>query len=210
MNGYLDTAFGVLKALPDVVQIGKDIWKQLKPPKQLSGEQLEDGVLDQTYYSADYKFAISVPDDQWEFWRPSSQFLAALGPMFILPTRAMPIVILSKQMVKLFRPTVNVIVESVGQYTNIDEMIQVSALLTRQADSSINDNDIHIDDVHQSGMIASSKPYLQDTLYQVQQYYLQEGMLYTTTASYVPISSFSKKLFGGLQEIMNSFKLIQP
>lgn len=208
MNDYVETAFGVLKVIPDVVQIGKDIWKRLKPPEEVAAQPL-DGVKDKTYYSADYKFAISVPDDQWQFWRPSPAFLASMGTLFAVPTRSMPIVIMSRQMYKLYRPIVNVTVENVGQYTNIDEMIQLSVLLLQQAGISLAQENIHIDDAHQSGMIASSQQYLRDTLYQVQQMYLCNGIFYTLSASYVPVSSFSKKMFGGMQEILNSFQIIE-
>lgn len=207
MNEYVETAFGVLKVIPDVVQIGKDVWKRLKPPEQVA-PQPTDGVSGNTYYSAEYRFAISIPDEQWYFWRPTPLFLASMGTLFAVPTRAMPIVIMSKQMYKLYRPLVTVTVENVGQYTNIDEMVQLSILMLQQAGVTLDDEDILVDSAHQSGMIATSQPYLRDTLYQVQQLFLSGGIFYVVSASYIPISSFSKKLFGGLQEIMTSFKLV--
>jgi hypothetical protein len=211
MNGYVETTFGVLKILPDVIQAGKDIWKHLKPPEQILATHTQDGISENTYYSADYKFAISVPDqNQWEFWRPSPQFLSSLGSMFAVPSRAMPIVILSHQVIKLFRPSVNITVEKVGQYTNIDEMVQMSVLTIRQAGFNIEDTDVYIDNAKQAAVVGSSQPYLPgSTLCQAQQCYLRGGIFYTVTASYVPMSDVSKELFGGLQEIMGSFNLLK-
>lgn len=209
MNGYIETAVGVFQALPGVIQAGKGIWKLLKPPKTLATLENNDGISERTYYSKDYKFSIAIPDDDWEFWRPSTAFLASMGPEFNLPTRAMPIIIFSKKIFRLFRPNVNVTVESVGDYTNIEEMVRLSEVMLRKAGVTLDAADIHIDNIHQSGVLISSQPHLTGTMYQVQQQYLVTGMLYTVTASYVPLSDLSKGLFGGLQEIMNSFKFIE-
>ncbi len=43
----------------------------------------------------------------------------------------------------------------------------------------------------------------------VMQIYLYAGKAYILHASYVPVSDESPGLFGGLQDIMNSFKLIR-
>jgi len=45
-------------------------------------------------------------------------------------------------------------------------------------------------------------------MYNVQRIYLSLGIAYYITATYEPMSD-SPALFGGLQEIMNSFKLIK-
>ncbi len=205
----IQTAFGILKLVPEAIQVGKDIWGKLKSPKQLETSYDKDGISGQTYFSGNFNFAISIPSEDWEFWRPTTQFLASMGSIFATPTRAMPITILSKQMIKLFRPNVNVTTEAVGQYTNIDEMIQVTNLMLQNSGNSVHEDDIHVDTSNQSGAVVSSRPYLNDTLYQVQHCYLHDGVFYTITACYVPMSSYSKQLFGGLQEIMNSFKFIE-
>lgn len=209
MIGEIQTAFGILKLVPDAIQVGKDIWEKLRPPKQIESTDYKEGIADSTFYSEGNKFAISIPDDEWEFWRPSAQFLASMGAVFAVPTRSMPIIILSKQMIKLFRPNVTVTTEAVGQYTNIDEMIQVTKMMLQSSGKTIDDKDIYIENDKQSGQIVSSQPYLNDILYQVQNCYLHDGIFYTITASYVPMSSYSSKLFGGLQEIMNSFTILK-
>lgn len=205
----IQTAFGILKLVPEAIQVGKDIWGKLKPPKQLETSYENDGISGQTYFSGNFNFAISIPSAEWEFWRPTSQFLAAMGATFTMPTRSLPIIILSKHMIKLFRPNVSVTTEVVGQYTNIEEMIQISKLMLQNSDNYVEEKDIHIDMNNQSGAIVSCRSYLNDTLYQVQHCYLRDGIFYTITACYVPMSSYSKQLFGGLQEIMSSFKFIE-
>ena len=209
MVGEIQTAFGILKLVPEAIQVGKDIWDKLRPPRQIESKDSKEGISDGTFYSEGHKFAISIPDNEWEFWRPSDLFLASMGSAFAVPTRSLPIMILSKQMIKLYRPIVNVTIEAVGQYTNIDEMIQVSIIMLQSMGNSVDEKDIFIENDKQSGQIVSSQPYFNDTLYQVQNCYLHDGIFYTITASYVPMSSYSNKLFGGLQEIMNSFKILE-
>ena len=205
----VQTAVGILKLVPEIIQIGKDIWGKIIPPEQLETTGLHDGIVDRTFYSKNYKFSISIPSDEWEFWLPTPQYLATMGPILELPTRAMPIVILSKQMIRLFRPNVNVIIEVVGEYANIDEVIQFLTLNFRSMGFKINDENIYQNSEKQSGAIVATRPYICDTMYHAMHCYLHNGICYTITASYVPMSSYSNKLFGGLQEIMNSFKLLE-
>lgn len=205
---YVETAFGVLKALPDVIEIGKDIWKQLKPPKQMSAEESQDGINKNNYYSKDYHFSISKPDDQWDFWRPTNTYLAAMGPNYSLPTISVPIMLYSKPMIKVFRQNVVVMVDCVGGYTNIEELIQMSKNYSIQAGLTIDEKDVFIDNGHQSGVIILSMPRINDLIYQVQQCYLHEGLFYTISGSYIPVMDSSKKMPANLQEIMNSFKII--
>ncbi|RLD92590.1 MAG: hypothetical protein DRI93_06405 [Aquificota bacterium] len=209
MMEEIQTAYGILKLMPEVIQVGKDIWRKLAPPKEAESPDRKDGVVGNTFYSENFKFAISIPSDQWEFWRPSTFFLASMGPAFMFPTRAIPIVILSKQIIKLFRPNVNVTTEYVGEFTNIEEMIQVSRVLQERLGMEIDEEGLYIDSEKQSGVIVSMQPYLDETMYQVQHCYLRDGIFYAVTASYVPMSSYSKGLFGGLQEIVSSFKLLK-
>lgn len=204
----LQTTIGVLKLVPEAIQVGKDIWNKLKPAREIDPADETEGIVDNTFYSAGKKFAISIPNDDWEFWKPSPQFLASMGPMFNLPNRSMPIMVMSKSLIKMFRPNVNVIVEEVGNYTNIEEMMIVNRIFLQSQGHVIEDNDIVIDSNKQCGQIVSMQDYLNSKLIYVQNCYLNNGMYYTITASYVPMSDYSNKLFGGLQEIMNSFKVV--
>ncbi len=205
----ISTAVGVLKLVPDVIQVGKDIWEKLIPPKRLESSNRKDGIFDQTFFSESHRFSISIPDDEWVFWKPTPQFLASMGSTFAFPTRSMPIMLISAQMIKLFRPNINVTTELVGRYSNIDEMIQVSKLILQSMGSQIDDKNVYMNNDNQSGAIIATLPYLNDTLYQVMHCYLYQGTFYTVNASYVPMSNYSNKLFGGMQEIMDSFKLLK-
>lgn len=73
---------------------------------------------------------------------------------------------------------------------------------------TVNDSDIVIESDKQCGQLIYYQQYMNSKLVSVQNCYLNDGMFYTITACYVPMSDFSDKLFGGLQEIMNSFKLL--
>ena len=192
-----------------MIDVGKDIWKKLKPPEKLVTATGQDGISGNTYYSGQYRFAISIPDDSWQFWEPSPQFVSSFGVVFAMPTRAMPIVVLSKQMVKLFRPNVNIIIEDVGSFTNIDEIANAAVQIIISTDQKINANDIHVSNKTNSAALIASQPYFQATLYHALQIYLYGSRTYTVTASYVPVSDDSPMLFGGLQDVMNSFQLIQ-
>lgn len=204
----LQTTIGVLKLVPEAIQVGKDIWNKLKPPREIEAADAREGIAGDTFYSASKRFAISIPNDDWEFWKPSPQFLASMGPMFNLPNRSMPIMVMSKSLIKLFRPNVNVMVEEVGNYTNIEEMMIVTRLFLQSQGHAVQDDDIVIDSSKQCGQIVSMQDYLSSKLIGVQNCYLNNGMYYTITASYVPMSDYSNTLFGGLQEIMNSFKVV--
>ncbi len=75
--------------------------------------------------------------------------------------------------------------------------------------STIDDKNVYLNSDNQSGVIISTQPYLNDTLYQVMQCYLDNGIFYAVNASYVPMSSYSNNLYGGMQEIMDSFSLLK-
>ncbi len=208
MIAELQTAIGVLKLVPEAIQVGKDIWDKIIPPKEIDPADNKEGVVGDTFFSENKKFAISIPSDNWNFWKPSPQFLASMGYIFAVPSRSMPIMIMSKSVIKLFRPNVNVVVEDVGDYTNIEEMMIVSRLMLQSQGVTVNDSDIVIDSDKQCGQLIYYQQYMNSKLVSVQNCYLNDGMFYTITACYVPMSDFSDKLFGGLQEIMNSFKLL--
>ena len=56
----LMTAVGVLKLLPEVVEISKGLWKKLKPPEELATGPRRGGISGNTYYSREYAFAVLV------------------------------------------------------------------------------------------------------------------------------------------------------
>lgn len=203
------TAVGVLKLLPELVEVGKDVWKKLRPVEKLAVPATKDGISGKTYYSGRYRFTISVPDDNWQFWEPTPQFIAALGPKFATPTVDVPVVILSKQVVRLFRPNIMVIVEDVGSLTNIDEIAILAAQNLISMDSKIGKDDLHISNNTNSAVLIATRPFLKTTLYQVEQIYIYASKSYHVTTSYVPVSDDSPSLFGGLQDIVSSFQLIR-
>jgi hypothetical protein len=199
------TVVGALKLLPEVVEIGRDIWKKLKPPEQLA-EGVE-GVLGNTYYSDQHKFTMSMPDDNWRFWKPTPQFIASFEVPF--PTRDTPIMILSKQVINLYRPNVLVTVEDVGSFTNINELTDITVQNFTKQGATIKADDVHVSSNTNSSVIIATRPFYKATMYQVQQSYIYASKGYYVVASYVPASDKSPSLFGGLQDIMNSFKLIK-
>jgi hypothetical protein len=202
------TTIGVLKLVPDAIQVSKDIWAKLRPPKEIDPIDDKEGVVENTFYSESKKFAISIPNNDWDFWKPSPQFLASMGHIFAVPNRSMPIIIMSKSVIKLFRPNVNVIVEEVGNYTNIEEMMVVTKLVLQDQGFEINDDEVVINNTKQCGQMIFYQKYLNSRMINVQNCYLRNGLYYIITACYVSMSDFSKSLFGGLQEIMNSFKIL--
>lgn len=206
-------AAAILKALdltPKVVDVGKDIWKKLKPPEQMARPAAKNGISDNTYYSEDYKFQVSIPDNNWAFWKPTPQFIASQGMLFTLPTRDIPILILSKNVVKLYRPYIIIVVEDVGSYTNIDEITNYLSSTITAAGSSIIENGINISSKTNSSVLISTGNLSEKRkIYQVTQIYLHASKAIQLAAFYIPVSDDSPGLFGGLQDIMNSFKLIK-
>ena len=206
-----NNAYGALKLIPGAIKIAKSIWGQIRPvPTTLEPEAPKDGIDGNDYYSADFGFMVSIPDDGWTYWKPSREFLTSMGPMFVSPTLLTPIMVLAQDVTNLFRQSVVVTVEAVGRSTNIEEMIMSSVFTYKQLGVPIGDNDFHVDNEKQSGMIAFAMPYMQNALYRVQHCYLKDGLFYVLTASYaLPTSSFSKNLPGGQQAIMSSFKFLE-
>jgi hypothetical protein len=125
-----------------------------------------------------------------------------------LPTRDVPIVALSKHMIKMFRPNVIVVVEDVGSFTSVEDVVSSAKDFLRELNFEIKDENVHIYENTNSGILIGSRPYLRATMWHVQKMYLHQGRAYYVTADYVPISEGSIGLFGGLQEIMNSFQFI--
>jgi hypothetical protein len=74
--GGVATAVGLLKVIPELIDVGKDIWKRLQPPEELARGKGREGVFGRDYYSDAYKFKMSVPDDTWQFWKPTPQFVS--------------------------------------------------------------------------------------------------------------------------------------
>ncbi len=203
------TAVGVIKLLPEVVDVGKSVWKKLKPPEELAINKGKDGVLGRNYYSGKYRFTISIPDDKWQFWEPSPQFKASFGPIFAVPTRDIPILILSNQMVKLYRSNVVITIEDIGSFTNIQEYTDFTIELLKPQDYQISESDVHVSPQNNSSVFITTQPYFNGTVYQVYKSFLYASRAYGVITSYVPISDESPQLFSGLQDIIDSFKLIK-
>ncbi len=144
MSTEIETVVGIIKAVPGIIDVSKNIWKKLTPPDKLPEGKVADGIFDKSFYSERYKFSISVPDDNWRYWQPSPQFLAGMGPALSIPTRDMPIVILSKQMINLFRSNVSIMIEDVGSFTNINEVTDFTKQSSLDQGLEINGDDIHI------------------------------------------------------------------
>jgi len=206
----IETIVGALKVLPQVVEVGKDIWKEIKSFKEPKSEDL-NGVVKNTYYSSQYKFNISVPNmDRWRFWKPTLPFLITHGQLLLAPGKDFPILILSNDFVKLWRPTVSVVIEEIGTYTTINDLVNVSLLSYAEMGVKVLKKNIHIFPEQSSAIIICTKPYVfETTLYNVQQFYIYSGLAYYISAMYVPLSESSPAMFPDLHEIMNSFTIIK-
>lgn len=201
-----------LKYVPEFVEVGKDVWKKLKPPAKLAADGAQNGIRENTYYSGDYKFQISIPDDSWSFWQPTPEFIASLGVMFALPIRAIPIMILSKNTVKLYRPMIYLIVEDVGSLVNVQEMVKASVNTLQLQGYIIEEKSIRYEPKSNSAAFMAKIKNPSDNsidVYTVIQVFLCSGKAYTLNASYAPYDTNNPQLFGGMQEILNSFKLIK-
>lgn len=207
------TVVGALKVVPQAIEVGKDIWNELKALKEPKIES-QNGIINNTYYSKQYKFSISIPKaDKWRFWTPTPQYLFSFGALFTSPGRDLPIVILSDNMVKLWRPLVSVVIEEVGTYTTVNEIVDLTLLGYKEREEmqvSVDKDNIHIFPEKSSAIIISSRPYyFETTLYQVQQLSIYAGRGYYVTAQYVPMSENSPAMWPDLHEIMNSFTIIK-
>jgi hypothetical protein len=200
-----------LKYVPELVDVGKDIWKHLKQPSQLAAPGAQNGIVGNTFYSGDYKFQISIPDDNWRFWKPTPQYIASLGTAYALPVRDVPILILSKNMIRLYRPMVTVTVEDVGSFTNIQELVEADKIWFQNEGYSIEDEGIKVSTSNNSAaLIGTGKSYnKKPVLCGVEQIFLHACKGYYVFADYVPADPESPQLFGGMQDILNSFKLVK-
>jgi hypothetical protein len=201
-----------LKYTPQLIDVGKDIWKHLKAPEELSNSQEKNGIVGNSFYSGDYKFQISVPDDNWRFWKPTPQFIASLGTLYALPVRDVPIIILSKNMVRLCRPMVIITVEDVGSFTSVQDLIGVNELLLQSQGFAVDEKSVKISpNSNSAALVATAKSPLNEdtTMFNVLQIFLYAGKAYYISATYAPLDEKSPQLFGGLQDILNSFKLIK-
>jgi hypothetical protein len=201
-----------LKYVPEFVEVGKDIWKNLKSPAKLAVEGAQNGIKSNTFYSGDYMFQISIPDNNWSFWQPTPEFIASLGVQFAMPVRAIPIMILSKNMVRLYRPMVNIVIEDVGSLTSVQELVAAQINMLQLQGYAVDKDSVKIEPKSNSAaLIAKIKsPVYQTTqIYNVLQLFLYAGRSYTLSATYSPLDASSPQLFGGLQDILNSFKLIK-
>jgi hypothetical protein len=201
-----------LKYTPQIVEVGKDVWKHLIAPEELTSAEGKNGIVGNSFYSSDYKFQISIPDDSWRFWKPSPQFIASLGTMYTLPVRDVPIIIMSKNMVRLYRPMVVLTVEDVGSFTNVQELVAVNVYMLQSQGMMVDEQSVKISpNSNSAALIAVGKSPSDNasTAYAVMQIFLYAGKAYYINATYVPMDDKSPQLFGGLQDILNSFKLIK-
>jgi hypothetical protein len=206
----ITTVVGALKVLPQVIEVGKDVWNELKARKEPKIE-LQNGIVNKTYYSQQFKFRISIPNgDKWRFWLPTPQYLLSFGLLFSSPGRDLPIMILSSDMVKLYRPSVSIVIEEVGTYTTIKEVVDVTLLGLEDMQQSVDKNNVHIYPEKSSAIIIASRPYyFETTLYLVQQLFIYAGRGYYVSSNYVPLSENSPEMWPDLHEIMNSFAIIK-
>jgi hypothetical protein len=200
------TIVGTLKLLPEIVEAGKQIWKSLRAPEQVS--KGKDGVSGDTYYSEQHKFKVSIPDENWRFWKPTPQFLSSIGAT--IPTIEIPIVVISKNMVRLFRPNVVVTVDDVGTLINIEEVVAIGKEQLESQGATIDEENVIVSISNSSAVLIATSPYFGgETRYCVQQIYIHTGKAYTISANYVPVSDRSNAMFGGMQEILHSFQFIK-
>ncbi len=210
MSVELENRYGRLMPLPNVKSADEINWHALAPTPQATADVPKDGIEGNRYCSKDHNFAISIPGDEWWFWRPTLGFLLTLGPMMQLPTVSAPIVIFSKQFINLFRPNVVVIVENVGQYTNIRQLFDASLMQTKPPGITFKPADLEIDDTHQSAMLNFTRQFPDGAIHHTTQLcYLMKGKSYTITATYVPNPGGPTTPFSSLQEILNSFEFLK-
>lgn len=200
-----------LKYVPEIIDVGKDIWKKVKQPAELAAPQAQNGIVGNTFYSGDYKFQISIPDDNWRFWEPTAQYIASLGTDYALPVRDIPILIMSKNMVRLYRPMVTIQVEDVGSFTNIQELAEVCKMGLEGEGYLVDKANVKVaSSSNSAAIIATGANYLKKPiLCCVEMIYLYACRAYYIVVDYVPEDTDSPQLFGGLQDILNSFKLIK-
>ena len=201
-----------LNYAPAIMEVGKDIWKRIKdePSKSKQAETL-NGVVGNSFYSNINKFQISIPDDNWRFWEPTPQYVASLGTSFALPGREVPVMILSKNMLKLYRPTVTITIEDVGSYTAIQELADVSKFNFENEGYTVDKGNVKVSGSSNSAaLIATGGNHLQKpVLCAVEMIYLYACKAYYIIADYVPENPESPQMYGTLQDIMNSFKLLK-
>lgn len=205
----IETVVGVLKTAPEIIDVTKDILKKLKPPEELAKPVGASGVSGKDYFSSQYGFSISVPDDSWQFWKPTPNFILSMGVLFTMPWVDVPIIISSKNAIRMFRPVISIIVQDVGSYSNIGEFAEGYKQMLAGKGFSTTDENTHISMQTNSAVLVSTTDYVGHTLYDVMQIYLHNGRVYNVEAAYVPVSDDSPAMFGGMQEILNSFKFIR-
>lgn len=200
-----------LNYVPELIVVARDVWKRLKRPSKLGEPETKNGIVSNTFYSGKYKFQISIPDDNWRFWEPTPQYIASLGTDYALPNLDVPIIILSMNMIRLYRPIVFVTVEDVGTFTSIEELAQLEKMSLESDGYSVGKENVKVKSGSNSaGIIATGGTYLQKQIVcAVEMIYLRAGKAYFIETHYVPDDPETPQMFGGLQDILNSFKLIK-
>ena len=196
---------------PDMIDVGRDIWKRLKRPSELGEPKTKNGIVGNTFYSGKYKFQISIPDDNWRFWEPTPQYIASLGTDYTLPNLDVPIIILSTNMIRLYRPIMFITVEDVGTFTSIQELAQLEKMSLETDGYLVDQENVKIQSRNNSaGIIATGGTYLQRQIVScVEMIYLRASKAFYIQAHYVPDDPETPQMFGGMQDILSSFKLIK-
>ena len=114
-------------------------------------------------------------------------------------------------MIKYYRPTITVTVEDVGSFTNMQELIESDKIWYRTNGYTVDDKGIKISNSNNSAAIIATGAFynLKPVLCSVEQMFLHAGMSYRMVADYIPADPASPQLFGGMQDILNSFKIIK-
>lgn len=207
--GTLLTADNVatfLKLAPDLIEAGKGIFTIVHN----DDDKLMDHGDETRFYSKKLGFTISWPKKHWQFWKPTPDVGTASG-FPNMPTRSIPVILLSDVVIRGFRPTVNIVVEDIGPIMNVQDVIQCTISQYKMAGIYIRPEDVKIlDDKSNGVMIVRSPTPMGDILFQVLKIHIYNERAYYITASQTIQPGSSEGLSGTSQQIMNSFALIKP
>jgi len=168
---------------------------------------LSEGIQGNNYINQHYKFRISWPDNI--NWNASESLGKSLhNQLGLPPTIEIPIVITKNEIVGNFSPNINVVVESVGSNMTIDKYLDLNIQQMKQMGWTILSSSI--DETTQGGLLVFLNNSYVDTLYQFQRIAIVSGRAYVVTASQLPPKNLlSQRLRSDLNNILNSFQLIQ-
>jgi hypothetical protein len=190
-----------LKYAPEVEEAAKGTWRNLWQAR------VPNGIVGTTFYSAQHKFKISVPDlHDWIFWKPTPEYLATIDSTCLWPTYDLPVMILYKGLIKLYRPTIYVAVQEVGQ-TPIEDFVESEKAALQYSHYKFDDKSIKIASNYFSGGLLGTSD--SDSTCVLEQIFFHACKGYFIRAFYVSDSADMVRPPQGLREVMNSFKLIK-